>query len=228
MSEYRLRYRGPLSSAGDLGYGVYEHATSSFLTLFTPRKTCKLFRGPEHGHLRAARGSRLGHPRVSRLRVTMMAQYMNPLAPPMRRRSAPGLSDGQAGLRPPGAPASSRILRPTWAFGASPSHDLCKLDPAILTEGLAAPEPPPRKKRPSAPASPSPNQPSVTASARSSESESPSPNVTPNKHSGTLSPMPRGGLFLQDASWMIADADPYSRTPAPRAPNGGSQSTGAS
>ena len=179
----------------------------------------------KHGHPRAP-ASRLGHLRVSRLRATMMAQYMKPLAPPMRRRSAPGLSDGQAGLRPPGAPASSRILRPTWAFGASPSHDLCKLDPAILTEGLAAPEPPPRKKRPSAPDSP--NQPSVTGSARSSESESPSPIVTPNKHSGTLSPMPRGGLFLQDASWMIADADPYSRTPAPRGPNGASQSAEAS
>lgn len=38
--------------------------------------------------------------------------------------------------------------------------------------------------------------------------------------------MPRGGLFLQDASWMISDADPYSRTPGAKAPSGRSGSAG--
>ena len=149
--------------------------------------------------------------------------HMNPLAPPMRRRSAPGIGDEQAGPGTPDTPVNpgQRILRPSqsaWGFCSSPSE----LDPASL-EGIAAPEPPPRKKRPSTPASP--NKPSVPGSPRSSVSSA-SGSPSPNKHSGTGSPMPRGGLFLQDASWMISDADPYSRTPGAKAPSGRSGSAG--
>ena len=148
---------------------------------------------------------------------------MNPLAPPMRRRSAPGIGDEQAGPGTPDTPVNpgQRILRPSqsaWGFCSSPSE----LDPASL-EGIAAPEPPPRKKRPSTPASP--NKPAVPGSPRSSVSSA-SGSPSPNKHSGTGSPMPRGGLFLQDASWMISDADPYSRTPGAKAPSGRSGSAG--
>ena len=170
--------------------------------------------------LRQARSTLLTSARVRRPRG-MMA-HMNPLAPPMRRRSAPGVSEEQAGPGSPDTPVNpgQRILRLTgasaWGFCSSPSE----LDPASL-EGLAAPEPPPRKKYSSTPGSP--NKPPMPGSPRSSESGSPSP----NKHSATASPMPRGGLFLQDASWMISDADPYSRTPGAKAPGGRSESAGA-
>ena len=202
--------------------GPYDTVDSAYCITFVPvqRWLQKMgaagkLRVPTHRAQLISPSARVRRPRG------MMA-HMNPLAPPMRRRSAPGVSDEQAGPGSPDTPVNpgQRILRLTgasaWGFCSSPSE----LDPASL-EGLAAPEPPPRKKYPSTPASP--KKPSMPGSPRSSESGSPGP----NKHSATASPMSRGGLFLQDASWMILDADPYSRTPGAKAPSGRSESAGA-
>ena len=202
--------------------GPYDTVDSAYCITFVPvqRWLQKMgaagkLRVPSHRAQLISPSARVRRPRG-------MLAHMNPLAPPMRRRSAPGVSDEQAGPGSPDTPVNpgQRILRLTgasaWGFCSSPSE----LDPASL-EGLAAPEPPPRKKYPSTPASP--KKPSMPGSPRSSESGSPGP----NKHSATASPMSRGGLFLQDASWMILDADPYSRTPGAKAPSGRSESAGA-